>query len=177
VTLINNPALLATMKTAVQAYHTSTSTFICAQAKLSFVKLNLIDTDGTYVEDTTYESVLADIPGGGPTATAYPNQVALVVSLTTGFSRGPAHRGRFYLPLPGSPIDIVNGTLDPANTAFCVTATNTFIGALNAASANCKVAVFSRKSGAATHRLVTGNQVGKVLDTQRRRRRSMVENY
>jgi len=37
--------------------------------------------------------------------------------------------------------------------------------------------VMSRKAGAPTTRIVTGVDVGRVLDTQRRRRRSLPESY
>lgn len=175
-TLVNDPALLTACKDAVQAYHTNINTGISSRAKLSFVKCNLIGTDGKYVAETTLEEVLADIPGNGPAASTPANQIAMVVSLTTGFSRGPAHRGRFYLPLPTFTLSDL-GVFNPLNAAAVGTATDTFIAALNAASANCEVAVFSRKLGSATHRLVTGNLVGTVYDTQRKRRRSLVENY
>lgn len=172
----NDMAALTSAKNAVQAYHVSPLTYISGTAKLSFVKMNLIGTDGHYVDDSTLEIVVADVGGGGPAQQPHPNQVALAVSLTTGFSRGPAHRGRFYLPLPGQMVDEF-GLIDAGSANDVSTATDTFIGALNAHTVNSKVAVFSRKSGAAQHRLVTGNQVGRVLDTQRRRRRSLLENY
>lgn len=168
--------LIDDYKGAVQAYHTDNSTGIGTAAKLSFVKLNAIGVDGNYISEATNEIVLADIAGGGGAAAPYPNQVAMVVSLTTGFSRGPAHRGRYYLPLPVFALD-GSGTIAAANAAVLSGTTDTFIGALNAATPGWKVNVFSRKSGAATHRPVTGNEIGRVYDTQRRRRRSLVEDY
>jgi predicted peroxiredoxin len=60
---------------------------------------------------------------------------------------------------------------------FAVTAATTLLTSLNAASANWEVAVFSRKQGAAGNRKVTGIEIGRVLDTQRRRRRSLAEGY
>jgi len=172
----NDPAMLAAASAAVRAYHVNGAAFISQAAKLSFVKLNLVGVDGHYVEDTTFEVVHADVPGGGPGSTPYPNQVALAVTLTTGFSRGPAHKGRFYLPLPGFVLG-TDGTIAATNAAGLSTATDTFIAALNAMNSFSKVAVMSRKAGAPAHRLVTGNLVGRILDTQRRRRRSLVEDY
>lgn len=175
-TLANDAGMLASARTAVEAYHTNAGSGCSARALLSFVKLNLIGTDGTYVDDTTYEVVLADVPGAGSAASTPANQVALAVSLTTGYSRGPAHRGRYYLPLPIFGLDSA-GVFAAANAGAVSDLTDSYIAALNAISANAKVAVFSRKLGAPAHRLVTGNQVGRVYDTQRRRRRSLVENY
>lgn len=173
---INDPAMLAACKTAIQAFHVSVGASISQPAKLSFVKLNLIGTDGHYVAPVTYQTIVADVSGGGPASAPYPNQIALAVSLTTGFSRGPAHRGRFYLPLPGFNLD-GTGLIAAANANVCSGAVDTLVAALNAVSANAKVAVFSRKFGAAAHNLVTGNLVGRVYDTQRRRRRSLIEDY
>jgi hypothetical protein len=160
----------------VQSFHTRQATGIHANAKLSFVKLNAIGTNGNYIEQSTNETVLADIAGGGGPAFAKPNQVCQVVSLLTGFSRGPAHRGRFYLPLPIWEVDDT-GRISTGEAANCSDSADTFVTALNATNANWKVGVFSRKLGAAGHRAVIGTQVGRVLDTQRRRRRSLVEDY
>lgn len=172
----NDPALLAGCKAAIQTFHTSNDAFISGAAKLSFVKCNLVGTDGRYVDPVTYEQVVADIGGAGPASPAYPNQIALAVSLTTAFSRGPGHRGRFYVPLPSYVID-ATGVIAAANAVQMSTAVDALTAALNAVSGNAKLAVFSRKLGAPAHNLVTGNLVGRVYDTQRRRRRSLVEDY
>ena len=169
------PGLIAGAKTAVQAMHVAATVNLHTAAKLSFVKLNAVGTDGTYISDATNLVAVADV-GGASSGVQPPNQVALAVSLTTGYSRGPAHRGRYYLPLPVKTLD--SGGLIPAADAINVSgATDTFIAALNALSPSWAVAVMSRKVGAPAHRVVTGNLVGRVLDTQRRRRRSMVEDY
>lgn len=166
----------AAVATAVQAYHTSNSSQVSADAKLSFVKFNLINAEGRYAEATTHETLLADIPGSGASPAIYPNQIALAVSLVTGFSRGPAHRGRFYLPLPAFPV-AGDGLISDEHRDFARTAATTLLTALNAVSANWEVAVFSRKLGAAGNRRVTGIEIGRALDTQRRRRRSLTEQY
>jgi hypothetical protein len=161
---------------AIKTYHASNSSQISAAAKLSFVKMNLINVDGHYAEATTHEQIVADLAGSGATPSIYPNQIALAVSLVTGFSRGPAHRGRFYMPLPAFPVDAA-GLISDEHRDFAVTAATTLLTSLNAASANWEVAVFSRKQGAAGNRKVTGIEIGRVLDTQRRRRRSLAEGY
>lgn len=170
------PGMLVGAAAAVVSYHQSALLNLSQKALLSSVKLNHIDVTGHYSGEGTNEAIYANLPGGGPTTQPYPNQVALAVSLTTGFSRGPAHRGRFYLPLPGYNMD-ANGLVAAANADACSDATDTFINALNSVNPAWDVAVFSRKLGAATAKVVTGNEVGRVYDTQRRRRRSMVEDY
>lgn len=175
-TAVNDPALLTGVAAAVEAFHTSAGTQIGPGAKLTFTKMNAVGVDGHYISLLTAEHAHATVAGGGSGSNTPPNQVALVVTLETGYSRGPAHRGRFYLPLPmitpGSDGRIATGSRDPV-----VTAATTFLTALNAVSATAKVGVYSRKDGAPAHRIVTAMSVGRVLDTQRRRRNKLVEAY
>ena len=175
-TSLDPQAMLTPVSTAVQAFHSSQEAQISPRAKLSFTKLNYINPAGHYAEDTSFEHIHADVSGGGTVALTPPNQVAIAVTLETGFSRGSAHRGRFYLPIPTIPIAddgrITAGSRDPL-----VASVNTFIAALNAVNANYDVAVFSRKLGSPRHRTVTGVHVGRVLDTQRRRRNKLAEAY
>lgn len=176
VTSLDPVGMIGAVTTAVQTYHTSILTSISSRALLQFVKLNAIGTDGRYEEESTTEQLVADVGGSGSATSSMPNQIALAVSLTTAFSRGPAHRGRFYLPMPTFGLD-ANGVFAAANADAVSDATDTFVASLNAVNAAWKVAVISRKLGAPMQRLVTGNQVGRVYDTQRRRRRSLVEDY
>lgn len=169
-------AMLAPAAVATSAYHAGPDTYISPNALLTSVKLNAIGVDGHYaLTSATNEQPMANVPGAG--SATPPNQICQVVTLTTGFSRGPAHKGRFYLPLPGNSLVPTDGRISASSTAQISTATDTFVAALNAINAQWEVAVFSRKAGAAGNRRVTGNLVGRVLDTQRRRRRSMAEDY
>jgi hypothetical protein len=168
--------MLANIGAALVAYHQNINTGISARALLSFVKVNGVGTDGQYINDSTTQALYADLPAGGSVANTPANQVCLAVSLTTGYSRGPAHRGRFYLPLPVFALD-ANGVYAAANAISCSATADTLLSAVNAVSPDWKMADYSRKKYAPAHRLVTGNLVGRVYDTQRRRRRSLVENY
>lgn len=166
---------IAAATTAVQAFHVRAGSMIHANAKLSFVKLNAIGEDGLYMQDLTTQQVVADVAGG--TAFAAPaNQVALVVTLETGFSRGPAHRGRFYMPMCNAAPDST-GLITTTDRTAIKTSVETFRTALNALSANFQLGVMSRKLGAPAARACTAVSVGRALDTQRRRRRSLLENY
>lgn len=173
----NGSALLAGVSTAVSEYHSDPDTLISAAAKLSFVKVNAIGVNGHYVSQSTNQTALADIPGGISGGATYPNQVCCVVTLTTGFSRGPAHKGRFYLPLPAGMVLAADGRVPAPTAASVATQTSAFLSSLNTVNADYEVAVFSRKDGAPGNRRVVGNVVGRVLDTQRRRRRSMAEDW
>lgn len=165
--------MITAAKTAIQAFHVRVGTMISPKALLSFVKLNMIEPDGTYSLDTTNQQVLADIPGTG-TDFGMPNQIALAVSTETGFSRGPAHRGRFFLPIPGIQVN-TDGLINAVDATAVKTSCGTLLTALNAINTKYGVAVHSRKLGSPTQRMITGFTVGRVLDTQRRRRRSLLE--
>jgi hypothetical protein len=175
-------AMLGSVTAAVQAYHQDVNTGIAYAAKLSFVKIAKIETNGLYpAEFIAAEHVYANLPGGGGNATV-PNQIALCVSLLTAVTRGPAHRGRFYLPMPTAAPDTTTGLIASNVAGNCVISTRTFLEALSDwpgidTTFSPNVVVMSRKSGAPKTREVTGVAVGRVLDTQRRRRRSLQENY
>lgn len=175
-TAINDPTALAATAAAVEKFHKAAGTGCHSRAVLTFTKLNLIGEDGKYVDPVTYEYVHANVPGGGTSTTPPPQQICLAVSLLTGVSRGPAHRGRFYLPIPVF-IAQTDGRISTADQATCKTSATTFLTDLNAVSGNTDVAVFSRKRLAPAHRLVTSMAVGRVLDTQRRRRNKLLEAY
>lgn len=168
--------LLVGVSAAIVNYHTSASTRLSQAAKLSFVKVNAIGTDGHYSSPGTNQALYPDTGGAQTGDPIYPNQVTLAVSLTTGFSRGPAHRGRFYLPLPSQGL-LATGVIQPAAAVLVSEATDGLVTAVNAVNTDYEVAIFSRKAGTPGNRKVTGNLVGTVLDTQRRRRRSIAENY
>jgi hypothetical protein len=168
-------SLLGGVSAAISAFHVRAGSKISSLAKLSFVKCNGVGTDGKYINEGTNQAIYADLPGAG-VSTVYPNQLALGVTWETGFSRGPAHSGRIYLPMP----DIypgVDGRISISDATTVGTSVDTLRTDLNAVDAAWDLAVFSRKAGAPGHRAVTGCKIGRVLDTQRRRRRSLVEAY
>jgi hypothetical protein len=172
----DGPQLLVGISAAISTFHSEIKSNISPRAKLSFVKVNSIELDGTYTLDTTQEATYADKAGSGSDALTPPNQVAWAVSLLTGYSRGPAHAGRFYLPLPALAIQST-GTVTALACTDLKTVLATLRTACNAAVPGYVMAVMSRKKDNPGHRAVTGFEVGTVLDTQRRRRRSVAENY
>lgn len=168
-------AMLAAASTAIQAFHVRSASKISVYAMLNFIKLNPIDVSGHYVLPTTNEAIITPT-GGGSSTNLYPNQVALVATLRTAVTRGPAHAGRIYLPMPTA-ATLPDGEISAADRDTIKGSLTTLLTDLNAIRANYKVAVYSRKLGAPAQRLVTNFDVGRVLDTQRRRRKSLRENY
>lgn len=169
-------SMLVGIGAALVAFHSAAVTNISSHCTLSFVKVNTIGTDGKYVGDGTTEATYADVPGGAVSSYVMPNQTALAISTITGFSRGVAHRGRFYLPLPQ--IDLgADGRMPTTKASQIRDSALTMRTAVNSAGAGHVMTVMSRKAGAPGHRAITGFEVGTVLDTQRRRRRSLLENF
>jgi hypothetical protein len=169
-----------TVGAIVTTYFSSANAGINANIKLTFVKFNVIKTDGLYRDAATAEQVFTPL-GGGVSGLPLPNQIALAISTCTAFTRGPAHRGRWYSPSPATSIDVTTGLISQAYADQVATAAWGYVTALNTAlfdgGTGPQVAVMSRKDLAPATRFVTSIEVGRVLDTQRRRRRSIPEMY
>lgn len=163
---------------AVSAFHGASSggVQINSRCVLTFVKLNAIGTNGKYMLQTTNEKSGLNVPGGIVDSNPPPNQVCLAISLQTAVARGAASKGRFYVPLPAYSIG-TDGRIGVTYAENAGTGADTMIAALNALNTGLKVAVYGQKQGVLAQRLVTGVRVGRVLDTQRRRRNKLVEDY
>lgn len=159
---------------ALQTFYTST--IISSGVKLSFMKMNPIGVDGKYDFQTTQQTLFADLPGGG-SLSDNPHQDTIAVTWTTGYSMGLARQGRFYLPIPAVANQAGTGLITTAAADDIKAKATTLMNSLNAVVSNLDLAIFSRKQGAPTHRAVTGVRVGLVWDTQRRRRRKLLESY
>lgn len=112
-------------------------------------------------------------------ANALPNQCARVFTLQTGRA-GRSGRGRIYVPCLGTPLSST-GVVSVATTANCAAAGAALIVALNTAiQALTNVAVFIGVQSQVIldngSRVLTV-RVGQVIDTQRRRRDAIAENY
>lgn len=136
--------------------------------------MNLIGTDGRYVDKFgTVEHVLTTPAAGGGGA-QYPPQVAAAVTLETNASRGLASKGRFYVPSPVGSFETGPGLFSISAAANLAIRATTLVEDLNEELEGWTVAVVSgTRTGAA--RLVNRVSVGRVLDTIRSRRTSLVE--
>jgi hypothetical protein len=167
----------------VKAFHTDSSAGISSQCMLTYCKITHMGVQGKALEPfSTHISEHVFTPtAGGWGGAIYPNQTALAVTLTTAYSRGPAHAGRFYLPLPAWNLGL-DGRLTDVSAASTAASASAFIKNLSDmpgvdVPASPGVVVMSRKAGGAVTRKVTGVSVGRVLDTQRRRRNKLDEGY
>lgn len=133
-------------------------------------------SDGSFI-GTAVRSTVG--PGTGSSTPVYPPHVALVCSLLTNRS-GPSGKGRVFLPAPALAIDSGDFLLAEAAGDAIRDSLVGYINALNnvnntfPAHGLGNVSVMSTKGFAST---VTGVRVGRVLDTQRSRRRDLLERY
>jgi hypothetical protein len=144
-------------------------------AKLAWMKYNAIGVDGKYARSTTNRhDWVTPIAGGGSVSNVVPNQVCLVMTLETAVARGLANAGRIYWPLPGQAPLAADGLLPVTAQTAAATAGKAFIEGLNEVITNGAIGVASKVREGAQHS-VTGVSVGRVLDTMRSRRTSLVE--
>lgn len=149
------------------------------QTFLKWAKVAVIGEDGHYAgEPKLHEGSVA---GQLASANGAPPQLALVVSYGTGTSFGKAQRGRQYWPLP---IDVITAvasttgqlpqaTVDTFRTAV-KTAMNAVEGEIGTVDVPVSAAVMS-PSGTGTTKFITEIGVGRIIDTQRRRRNELTE--
>lgn len=158
---------------AIEAFYAQA--YIGNSVYVTAAKFNGIDPNGHYTnEDETigYWWEEGDMPRGSSTTQAEP-QRALAVSWTTDATRGRASKGRIFLPGFITPVSA--DLLIATNVAQAIEQNaETFLEALNAGSYTASIV---SGVGAGTIRPITGVRVGRAVDTQRRRRRSLPENY
>nr|CRY96585.1 hypothetical protein [uncultured prokaryote] len=143
--------------------------------KLEWCKIAAIGTDGKYLgPNTMAENLFDSAATGSATTNFHPGQCSFVITLTTAVARGQAAMGRVYLPTQTYAIES-NGAISSGLQGDAI---DTGLGLLDALAANMPgdLAVVSGV-GDGLARPITGVRVGRVMDTQRRRRRSLPELY
>jgi hypothetical protein len=114
----------------------------------------------------------------GASQTTLPYEVACVLSHTTG-QRGKSHRGRTYLgPLGGGLMSGNTGLFGVAGvTTIAASFWTNFVQTLKTGTAGKQLQLCVLSTKLATTFPVTGVRVGVVPDSQRRRRKKLLENY
>lgn len=164
--------------TATAALWTALAAFTSTDTYLSWLKIAAIKTDGLYDrEPKVYEDTT---PNAGGSTYFNALQVAVVASLRSGQTLGRANYGRMYLPI-GSLSRTSGSPYFPASQATTIaTAVKTWLqaveGEVSTAGMAYEPAVMS-SLGSGTTKPVTRVEVGRVMDTQRRRRNRIPELY
>lgn len=164
-------AALAELVTRIQTWW-GTQNVMGAGVWLGTIKYNNINMSGKYTFPYTVRHDFPTQLSSASTCT-HPNQVAMVATLETGQTRGLAHRGRIYLPLPPMPVG-TDGKISEANATGAAATVKGLLDTINAAPGSGRVLIGS-KVGVGAFRNVTGVSVGRVLDTMRSRRTSLTE--
>lgn len=162
---------------AVKTFFEYTDTRIPADVKLEWLKMALIGLDGKYMT----EAEVFPITSGGQINGPYSPQDACVITLSDNKFRDPGKYNRFYLPTAG-PAGVnewrfTNGEqLGIATRAAALIGDFNDIGDLYHATNQSRVCVVSPTVFWPTPQ-VTEVRVGAIVDTQRRRRNKLSEDY
>jgi hypothetical protein len=164
------------VRNAVQGFHTGT--WIHSTAKLTGIKLNEINTEGKYANPVTVQHDFATPVAGGGSTNLFPPQIAAAVTLRTDRRRGPGSTGRFYIPNPAFALQ-ADGRMNTSNAEALANAAGTMANALQTALGGAPLIVASQGGSGVppAHVPVTRIDVGRVFDTQRRRRRDLPEDH
>lgn len=158
-----------------QTFWNTAAMNIDSQHRLLGVKLAPIGTDGFYPPgEVSVEALVTPDPGPGAGGNHWAPQCCVCVTTTTDTPRGHAAMGRFYLPSMTGEIS-ASGRQPAGLNATIAAAAATWLSAVQATTAGNPV-VLSKVGVGANHE-ITGVRVGDVIDTQRRRRRQLVESY
>lgn len=172
--------IVADLETDAKTFWSALSSVMGGTNRLTFVKANLCDREGKYIDQNkTWRRDFAPVQAGANNA--MPADVALVVTLETAAARGYASKGRFYLPSPSTSV-ISEGRLSSAARQTTATAAAAFVKNcgnvpfVDATQGVGDVSVMSKVGQGAT-RKVTAVRVGDLLDVQQRRSNRMREQY
>lgn len=148
-----------------------------ATTKVDYVKCNNIAPDGKYADPTshTYDTTVAVQPTAQP---KMPDILSLVISWGTGIQRGPAAKGRIYLPnYAAGPISIDRMRVQTATAQDAVGLGQALLDAVANTAGTVSVTPVVASAINGTIRPIISIRVGDVVDVQRRRKNAMVETY
>lgn len=176
-------ATLDDVVAAVQAYVTRPQSGYAGNITLNWVRLNVISAaTGRYLYPNNPIIRELETPVTTPGASSLP-QAAYCVTLRSGLRRGPASKGRWYVPctLP-SPIVTSTGVMSATRAQELANSAGTFLSDLANIDSGAGPDAWSPwlyGSGEAgdVDAAVQTASVGNVYDTQRRRRESLLETY
>lgn len=170
----------------IRAFIGNTNAYIYNGVTCSWVKFNEIGPDGHYVDKTTTHlrvlngtGNLAPIFGTAGTPTP-PSYQSVCVTTLTDRARGPASKGRLYLPQCAAPLQ-GPGRMTSTVSQNIATAAASFFTALGDEAGvdvtAMRPAVVSNVGNPGPTSVITKVKVGDVPDVIRRRKNNLVEAY
>lgn len=163
---------------AIRTMHTTSGLAIPQGVRLEWVKVALIGRDGKY-EQAPKEFILST-PAGGATSASYAPQLSTVITLQSDKYKDPGKFNRYYVPSLG-PVGAPNYKYTSAMTAEMAETHATMIDSLNnifnSLSGQMGLRAAAVNQQTSTYEYITKVKVGSIVDTQRRRRNKLVEEY
>lgn len=158
---------------AIESFVSNPDSRVPSGVQLTWVKAALIDVDGSYMT-APIESPAVAVGGdsGG-----YIPQGALVYTLVSLKWKDPGRYNRFYLPT-SVPTASTGWRLTEAQADAAAAACGLFINALDTIGNNSSTTpVVASPVGTGTTIIISEVRVGRLIDTQRRRRNAIAEDY
>lgn len=174
-------AFATALKTPATTFHGDGYVSAGPMAFLQAIAVAFIGTDGLYVGGASQPTTVVPLtpPKQGAAGNQHSWDVARAYTLGTTLTRGRASKGRFYWPVSDS-VD-VDGRYTVTKATNAATAAKAFLDAINAAAkstwAGAQGLVVLSDLGAGVSGPVDRVMVGRAPDTQRRRTKSLVEDY
>lgn len=170
-------ATITNVAATIQAWHTNSDTGISNRCRLEWIKYATIGTDGRYIGDAAIYDYPAPVNGGSPGSIE--TQRSLCLSFKTAERRGAGANGRIFVPAFRLGV-ATNGRLGTSDQADFLAAGRTFILNMNTeiqpGLPGSAVSVMSNVGSGSEHEVLRV-RVGDVIDSQRRRKNKMLENY
>lgn len=168
----------------VNAYVDRPASGFSSSCNVDYVQLNPISAaTGDYLFPNTPVEFIVNPPNNSGGSLGYP-QIAYCVTLRSSlFKRGPAARGRWYVPAAAeSPIVTSTGVMSALDAQERADSAGTFLQALTQLTGpldpNLWIPwLYGDGIGGPRDSPIGDVQVGNVYDTQRRRRRQIGETY
>jgi hypothetical protein len=163
------------IKTAISQWMSRQTSRVNNTAMLDWIKVNaIVPTTGLYLDQANARTLFVVPAVSGLAVSAIP-QFTLAVSTTTDAVRGYASKGRFFPPTGDLEANVGDdGRILPGMVTPLATSAAQLITDLNGSN-DGECVVFSKVGQ--TTREILGVRVGRVVDTQQRRRKNLVEDY
>lgn len=145
--------------------------------ELTSLKVAWIGTDGMYLEAP--KEIQITNGQGGVSNTAYAPQLATVVTLVANKWKDPGKYNRFYVPSVG--LSGEGGRLSPTDALTLAseyaTTLKSIEGYFRTSNDNIRLVAMSNSGSNGSSLEIVQVMVGRIIDTQRRRRNKLEEDY
>lgn len=169
----NTQADADALATAWATFHSSPDSKIGSTAHFTTLKLSATDATNKVLGIVYTSEQATPVPGGTGMASGTPFQLSYAVSMRSGL-RGPANRGRIYLPQPQFNVGVTTGTIaDDTAIVACLTAFKTMVASIRLRLTEPLI-IASRRGGNVQVQSLYG---GRIVDTIRSRRNALSEDY